>query len=321
MTWQGVPFFVKDAEHAAEVMRTVGYLAGGAGDGIVLPTDCKVTASAIPDLNVNIAPGAVVALNRFAGGNAQSYIARNVGADVKALVAQGSGGVRYDLIAVVIQDPQYAGQPAPASVPNGPYVITKVYSNVPSTTRTLAEIDPNQTGVALALVKFDASDGTVNPADITDLRQMAMPRQLTEQKMQQSAATTNLPAAAAVHPLNATYPIYVPLWATKVQLMSIVSGIQLVDSGSGAGALVANAQVRLGTLMSNSTSFQMDAVAASKPQTTTVVCADEVDVPLAMRGTTQNLQSWMYGTVSGAVARSTVYTTAILSATFKEKVA
>lgn len=321
MTWQGVPWFVKDASHPSEVERTLAYIAGSGGDGVVLPTDCKVTASAIPDGNVNVAPGAVVALNRFSGGNAQAYVARNVGSDVKALTPQGSGGGRWDLVAVIIEDPQYAGQPAPPSVPNGPYVRTAVYQNVPSTTTKLSEVAPNQTGVALALVKFDASDGTITAADITDLRELANPRTFTQKKVLNGVTGANLAGSLTVAPTGASFPVKVPAWARRAVIEARWSGLKYTDTSSGAGSASGLARVSLGTVNSGTTQWAEDATASNKPVTGSVLVADDVDVS-ALAGTTQNLQALLSKTGgSGMTAAWTAYTTVVAEVTFYETVA
>lgn len=319
MVWQGVPWFVKDAQHASEVARSLAFIASSGGDGIVSPTDLKVTASAIPDLNVNVAPGAMVALNRFAGGNAQAYVARNVGNDAKALVAQGSSGVRYDLVAAIVEDPQYAGQPAPPSVPAGPYVRTAIYSNVPAATKTLAEVAPNQTGIALALVKFDASDGTINPADITDLRQMANPKEKTYKRILNGVATAAFPGALGVFPAGASWAIPVPIWAKRAVMEARWSGLKYTDTGAGAGNASGTARVAIGAVQSSSTQWAEDASGSNKPVTGTVMVAEDVDVS-ALAGTTQNLQALLAKT-GGAnmTAQNTVYTTVVAEITFYEQ--
>lgn len=323
MTWQGVPWFVKDASHPAEVQRALAYIAGNGTEGVVNGTDCKVTASAIPDLNVNVQPGTVIALNKFAGGSSQAYIARNVGADVKLLTAQGSGGVRYDLVALVVEDPQYAGQPAPANVANGPYVRTAVYQNVPATTRTLEEVAPNQTGVALALVKFDASDGTINPADITDLRELAAPKMRVVKKAINSvAAITNLPVTKNVAPTDATLAnVRIPKWANRVILECVWSGVQHVDAGSGAGASSGSAAVRLGTLETQPTVWSADSAGVSAPVSATYLAAEDVAIPDALKGTLQTLSALLWKTAgTGLTSRTHSYTAVVLTATFYEVV-
>lgn len=323
MSWEGVPWMIGGgAEHSAEVGRLLAYAAAGAGEGVVGPADCKVVPSGVPDGNIHIQPGAVAVLNQFAGGGQQAYLVRNVGDEVKAMTPQGSSGPRYDLVAVIIEDPQYPGQPVPASVPDGPYAKTVVYENVPATTKSLAEVDAAQAGYALARVKFDASDGTVNAADITDLREMVAPRTRVIKKVLSGSATVALPAGAyGAAPPAASFAVPIPSWAKKVLLECIWGNILFTDTGSGVGYSQGGAMVSLGTIDSEITSWQADASGVSKPVTQTIMAAGDKDVPLALRGTTQNLVAkFNRGATSGMTANTTTYTTVVATATFYETV-
>jgi hypothetical protein len=317
MAWEGVPWMVSGGNHSAEVGRLLAYAATGGEEGVIGPTDCKVVASAIPDGNIHIQPGAVACLNRFPGGASQSYMVRNVGDEVKALTPQGSAGIRYDLIAIVVEDPQYPGQPAPVSVPNGPYTKTKVYENVPANTTTLAQVAPNQTGYALARVKFDASDGTVNTADITDLRDLLIPRVQTVKKVLNAATTDSIPGSMDVAPPGASWAVYIPKWASKVQLEARWAGLKFTDTSSGAGYAGGYARVSLGTLESATTQWIADATASNKPVTQAVIVGDTLDVTEVLRGTTQNLQAKLHkSSGAGMTAQTTPYTTVVAEATF-----
>lgn len=319
MAWEGVPWMVAGGNHSAEVGRLLAYAATAGAEGVVGPGDCKVVASAIPDGNIHINPGAIGMLNRFPGGTAQSYMVRNVGDEVKALTPQGSSGVRYDLVAVIVEDPQYAGQPAPPSVPNGPYLRTVVYENVPNTTKALSEVDADQTGYALALVKFDASDGTVTTADITDLRELLAPRVQTVKKVLNSNATAAFPGALGAAPAAASWNVKIPSWASKVQLEARWSGLKYTDTSSGAGNASGTARVDLGTLQSQTTQWLEDATASNKPVTGTVIVGDELDVPAGLRGTIQALVAKLAKTGgAGMTAQTTPYTTVVVEATFYE---
>lgn len=320
MTWEGVPWMVDQAEHSAEVGRLLAYMSTGNGEGVIGASDCQVHASAIPDGNVHITPGGIAMLNRFSGGSSQAYISRNVGDEVKALTPQGSSGPRWDLVCVIVEDPEYPGQPAPVSVPNGPYVRTAVYENVPSTTTALSQVDADQTGYALALVKFDASDGTVNTADITDLRQLLIQRTKTEKRaVNSTAGNVNLPGALAVAPPEASWSIPVPIWANQVILEAVWSGVQMLDTGTGAGSASGTARVDLGTVITQVTGWSEDATAVNKPVTATIAVADTKTIPDVMKGTTQNLIAKLAKTAgTGMTARTTSWTTVIVTATFLE---
>lgn len=321
MTWEGVPWMIGGgAEHPDEVGRLLAYAAVGGSEGVIGPSDCKVVPSGVPDGNIHIQPGGVAILNRFAGGGQQSYLARNISDEVKAMTPQGSSGARYDLVCVIIEDPQYPGQPAPASVPNGPYLKTKVYENVPAATKSIAEVAPNQSGYALARVKFDASDGTVNAADITDLRAMVQARRLTVKKIFSPPGTNALPNAVwATSPPGATWNVDIPSWATRVILEAQWSGVQFVDSGSGVGYAGGYARATLDTLTTDPTIWQADASGASKPVSQSMFSASDLAIPSAMRGTTKAMTAQLERTsLSGMVAQTTAATTVMVTATFYE---
>lgn len=322
MTWEGVPWFVDGGEHGPEVARVLAYAAMGGREGVVGATDLKVIASAIPDGNVHIAPGAAGVLNRFGGGSSQGYIVRNVGDEVEALTPQGSSGVRYDLVALVVQDPQYSGQPAPASVPDGPYVVTKVYPDVPSTTTTLAEVAPDQTGLALARVKFDVSDGTITTDDIFDLRHLLFSRSQTVEKIVSITSGTNNVSTSglAVFPPGASWNTEVPPWATHVNLSAVWSGVDGLDSGSDGGTALGSCDVELGALATDTARWQVNATGPGK-RTTSTHQAAEGDLDCAsIAGTIQTLRAQLTQSGgSGMTVRAVNGTTCVVRATFLEK--
>lgn len=319
MTLIGVPWFVDGADHGPEVARLLAYLSIGGNDGVVQPGDFKVTASPIPDGNIHIAPGAMGYQSRYAGADSEGYLVMNDGDQAKALDPQGSGGVRYDLICIITQDPHFPAQPAPASVPDGPYNIVKVYKNVAATTEFIEEVDANQSGYAIARVKFDASDGTVVPADITDLRQLVVARQKIETRIANGSGNVNLPAVAAVAPPEASWNVKIPKWATRVILEGYVSGLYLTDTSAGGGSAQGAVRVGIGAVFSNDSQWRADANAANKPITQSGVCGGEFAIPEAMRGTTVALtgQAWRTSLI-GMTAMTTTTTAFVVKATFFE---
>lgn len=320
MSWEGVPWMVAGGFHSAEVGRLLAYAATGGGEGVVSPGDCKVTASAIPDGNIHIAPGGVGVLNRFPGGAAQAYLVRNVGDEVEALTPQGSSGVRYDLVAMIVEDPQYAGQPAPPSVPDGPYVRTAIYTNVPAGTTKLSEVDPDQTGYALARVKFDASDGTVSAADITDLRRVLAPRVKVEKKILNVGAGATTLGADAVIPPGAAWSIDIPEWATDVLLEANWSGLRATDTGADGGTASGNGRVTLGSIATANSLWSENAVGPGKTTRVGHMAADDKPVPSGLRGTSQTLEARMSKTAgSGMNVKSDSGSTVVVTATFYEK--
>jgi hypothetical protein len=302
MVWEGVPWMVDGGEHSAEVGRLLAYIASGSGEGIVSPTDCAVVASAIPDGNVHVNTGGVVMLNRFPGGGTQSYVARNVGDSVVALTPQGSGGGRTDLVAVIVEDPQYPGQPDPVSVADGPYVRLKVYEDVDPATRFLYEVDPDQTGYALALVTFNASDGTITQGEILDLRRLVVPRTQTFKRMYNEvnqaadgAGAYALGVNPQVFPIGAEWDVEVPEWATKMQLTATLGNLRVMDPTWGPASAATFSWgvvwIQLGDVGTETAEFTEgfnNFSGSYVTDSTSWFVADELDVPDEMRGTKQH---------------------------------
>lgn len=236
MPLDSVPWFVGGgALHSPEVARTLAYAATNGKQGVVSPTDLKVTATAIPGGTVQVAVGAAVILNRNPTGANQSYIARMNTADTVAVAATSSSGGRSDLIVIQIEDPYVSGEPwqDPADPTVGPYVFTRVISNVPAGTTDLSKVSgySGRSAVALARIDIPASTGTITNAMITDLRRIANPR-----SERQIISTTPTDYTATLDknvwrafPNKALTGIYVPEWATHAVIraesaMKYISG-------------------------------------------------------------------------------------------------
>lgn len=256
MALDPVPWMVTGGEHSAEVGRMLAYIACGGSEGVVATGDFKVRASDVPDGNIHVQPGAVAVLNRFPGGGQQAYVIRNASDTVVATSPQGSSGVRYDLVCVIVEDPEYPGQPDPVDIASGPYVRVVIYTDVAEGTRQLAEIDPDQSGYALALVKFDISDGTVTSADITDLRELLNPKSSIAtdyEALTYSDASCDAIALNDPVPVAGVIDIDIPTWCNRIQFTIVVTNLVLgdIDTASvtpaGVGGLTAN----LGALASS----------------------------------------------------------------------
>lgn len=301
MVWEGVPWMIDEAEHGAEVGRLLAYLASGKNEGIAAPADLAVVASAIPDGKVHIQSGAASVLNRFPGGGQQSYAVRNEGDEEVALAPQGSSGVRYDLVAVVVEDPQYAGQPEPVDIANGPYVRSRVYQNVPAETTHLWEVDPDQSGYALALIKFNPSDGTVEQSEIKDLRRLLNPRTTTYKRMynvtDQAADGTGvyaLTSVQSVFPAGASFVVPIPEWANKMQLNCRVSNLRVLDTSPGVDTSFSfgYARFHFAGVYSDITEWTQGFNSSGQAYAATTMAyeiADEMDVPEDWPGTNRAL--------------------------------
>lgn len=225
MPFDPVPFFVGGgAVHSPEVARTLAYAATGGAQGVVTPGDLKVTATAVPGSTVQVAPGAVVIVNRAAAQTNQSYVARVSTADSVAVSPTNSSGGRTDLIVAQIEDPWLSGEPwqDPANPAVGPYVFTRVIPNVPVGTTRLQDVSgyEGRTAVTLARVTIPANTATITNAMITDLRSLARPR--SERQIVAGTptdATVTLSTGAWLpFPTTPITGIVIPSWATHAAI-------------------------------------------------------------------------------------------------------
>ncbi|WAB10793.1 minor tail protein [Arthrobacter phage Tuck] len=300
MSWDSVPWFVGGgAEHSPEVARLLAYAAVGGAEGLVTPDDLKVSPLAVPGGGVQIAPGAALIRNRAAGGSEQTYVARNPVTDTVTIAATGSGSGRTDLIVAQIEDPFMAGEPwqDPVDPKVGPYVYTRVISNVPSGTKRLQDV-PGYSGrsaITLARVTLPASTGTVTAGMITDLRKLARPR--TERRMTTvfpSGARTagnKLPTSSyAPWPLTSAQrpAVDVPTWATRIDIAVHMSGILFMKGGSTVDSVAGIRTVFGTTTPAENGILIQDVEDADGRYTYTLVGTHAI--PASMRGTTQYIE-------------------------------
>lgn len=296
MTWDGVPWAVGGgAVMPVEAMRLIPYLIAGSREGVAGAGDAAVLQLGTPGGQVRVMPGAVAALNRGADpvtGGGQAYLARNPTEDAVAIAPTAAGVTRYDLIAVVIKDPQYAGQPAPASVQNGPYVSTVVYQNVAASTRSLQQVAPGQTGLALALVTMPPATTTVSQSQITDLRQLVNPRvQQVTKILDVTGSPVNLTSATLVaFPSAASWSVDIPSWAQSAHFEGHVANLRVSNDATAAGDWGGGARMALGSIVTSQVSIRPPIPGASSTDNFGYVAGGEVAVPADHRGTTKTLQ-------------------------------
>lgn len=250
-----VPWFIGGgAQHSAEVTRLLAFAATGGAEGIVTTDSCKVQALSTPGTSVRIAPGAVVMLNRSTGGGQQSYIGRVATETDLAVPATSSGGGRSDLVVLRVRDPQYPPNPAPASVPNGPYFEPFLVTNVAASTTSAAGLNLDYPAVALARLDIPVSTATILPAHVIDVRSMAVPKQWTERRATTLGGGQGLTSDTFVDWPGHAPVIAVPVWATQALVTHrLVSVSQLTDIAEGSLRLV------FGGLTGSSVSYDFEA--------------------------------------------------------------
>lgn len=172
------------ANQSAEVARAVPYIATGATEGITEPEDLRVEALPVPGAMIRVLPGACTIRSRSENGDRQSYIGLSLQELDVPVAATGSSGGRSDLVVIRVEDPFVKGEPwqEPADPENATYIFPRVIPNVPAGTTRLQDVPghADETAITLARIDIPASTATITWELITDLRQVAQPKQKDE---------------------------------------------------------------------------------------------------------------------------------------------
>ncbi|MFJ4988732.1 hypothetical protein ACIP9H_33650 [Streptomyces sp. NPDC088732] len=242
MAWDGVPWFVESTAASEETLRLVVEAAAGGGEGIIGPADLLVTALDVPGTSVEVGIGAMVARKR-GGAVGQAYAARMPTPETVDIAATGADGPRSDLIIARVEDP-FGGEnwPQPEDPTVGPYVFTRVLTDVPPGTRSVQDVLPGSTAVTLARVDVPASTSIITPVMVTDLRQIAAPRTQTSRRYLHSAWATPDDVGPVVDvwedfPLGARWQERIPEWATHVEVHADLTGLLHPDTTEARGTL------------------------------------------------------------------------------------
>ncbi|MEU7609557.1 hypothetical protein [Micromonospora sp. NPDC049204] len=285
-----VPWFVGGgAQHSPEVARQLAYAAFRGNEGVLGSGDLLVRPLSVPGAGVRVLPGACAINNRAAGGEYQAYSGRVTSQEVVAVSPTGSGSGRSDLIVMRVEDPFMPGEPwqDPEDEAIGPYLFARRIAGVPSGTRTVAELGLGYSAIALARIDLGPSTGTVT--SVVDLRRVANPRR--ERRVLVSSPLL-FPESDDVTSLSEyidwpdvhVQPVDIPLWATQAKVVTHVGGALVVHDKTD-GFL----RNRLGTQLGQGTVFDTNAAVPSDGVDRTLLTADEMTIPSAMRGTTQDI--------------------------------
>ena len=279
--WNPTPWMVDGARHSAAVGRLVAYASLNGSEGVVLPTDLKVTALGSPGAAVQIAPGGAIILNRYPGGVRETYVGLNPASHQVSIAATTSAGGRTDLIVARVEDPEFdTGITVPDPL-NYQYVYTEVIQGVSSAVMSAKELNLNYPAVALAKVTLPASTSAVTSGMITDLRKMALSREHREVFMSTTGTSDRTGPFNEVEWFSYTPTVEVPEWATHVYVLATVSAYQSWENN-----IDGTAKNTIGSISGSSQVIDID---QSGPQRNTIGLNVGGTIPEAMRGTTQEL--------------------------------
>ena len=302
MALRPVPWAIGNgAENSVELARADSFVGSSGATGIVDPTDFKVVALPTPGAAVRVRKGTGVIRNTYPGTFGQSYVVQEQSNTDVPVAATGSSGAATKYVYVLITDSQYGGQ-APPSVENGPYNDYAVTTTLPS----------NQPYLLLARINQPASTATITNAMITDLREVANPKEKIVNRSR-PLNLTDVETLTQTNPIGERFPnsgggqnIDVPSWATR----AIIETEWLMINerpGNAYGAI----WVEYGPLNSggqdrqySTQRFRWNTQAGSDSARGIWKISDDVYIPAALRGTSQVFSMRGYLTyTSGAGAR------------------
>lgn len=241
MAFEPHPWFIglEGVEHSAEVARTLAWAATKGRSGIIKPTDLRVRAQAVPDDSVRIDPGGFVVESKYANASCQSYIERNPETTNLEVPATGSSGGATRYVVARITDPDYPGGGTIPTVPNdaaysAPYLVSSLSSS--------------RTEIVLAKITQPANTAAITNAMITDMREMANPREETIIAPRPLITSDNglVLNSMSAYPDGEWFPnagggdntgrydIFVPEWATHMQIRCEWLGV-IMQNNPGHG--------------------------------------------------------------------------------------
>lgn len=322
MAFESVPWMIGGgALHSAEVGRLLGYVAFNGNEGVIGVNDLRVFDLDVPGASVKVRPGACSILCRAPGQTYQAYAGRMTTQEVVPIGATG-GTARSDMIVARIEDPYLSGEPwdDPADPTVGPYIFTRVISDVPSTATTVTELGLGYSAIPLARIDIPASTGTITQEMITDLRWLANPRQETVIFHKNSTSNDLLEYTTGEYERfpNGVYEfVKVPDWATTAVLNGWVEGIRQTKIGTG------NLRIAFaGTgVASQATQVNEDKWVSGTYDRRTYNVGGEVVIPESLRGTTVVAEMQGRATTSGSnqFLSTDDYSSGLISITWQGK--
>ncbi|MDX3749624.1 hypothetical protein [Streptomyces sp. AK08-02] len=281
MTLINPPLLTHGGTHAARAFRMMIRDLARGSQGVTEGNDLKVSQLATPGAGVRVGDGSAVV--RGAAWGQGSYTQYNVG-DATVPIAPTGASARSDLLVLRVEDPEYEGTRDPENDEIGYF---HVVSNVSATTTA---VPSGMTAVALARLDIPANTSVITTAMISSLRSIANPRR--DRRLH-----TAFPGSLSrmvyqdnkwhTWPGPATWRIAVPSWAVTAKLVTTFAGLRM-DSAD----VYARMQQVFGTVQGQDTAIDDDQ--GNNVRRSTIVLADSLTIPAALRGTTQTLYVQTY---------------------------
>ena len=332
MTWVNTPWALDGALIPSSLARLGQYVATGGAEGIAQLSDLKVVPLDTPGNGIKIYSGGAAVLNRYQGETPdQSYMVYTATGEILGAgqMPASSGSARSHLVCVVVGDPEFTSVGHPFMLATDPpagtentfqYVRTVIIQNVPSNTTSFDQLNLNYPGYALARLDVPASTTTITSGMIVDLREMAAPRNKTEQWHVSASVADPLSVAVAntyeYWPDNSRKLIPIPKWASYCYITGFIEGFRIV-------ADVAAAKMRIGSLsngLATPASAFDDKFVAGGADRRSINMGGLIYIPSSLRGTSQNfeIQATVTNTSQNNKLNTDTWTTCMCQLRFAE---
>lgn len=271
----------------------------GSGSGVIRPGDLKITQMDVPGAGVKVAAGDALVQSRAPGAERETYgvplsSSQNYlgdgGAGIPGTGSSVPSGGRRDMVFLEILDPGLPTFYTPeVDWPSGQSVKVSIIQNVPATARSIADVPAlaNITGYALALITYPASTSTITNAMILDLRTVQSPLSIRQPDLVTFGGTVALPGTTEVVWPAASQQVRIHERANELTVMARILGMLVTVNSVGV-----EFRLRLGNtgsfIYSDTTGLTTDTASGGTERVDKVVPM-RVQIPAAMRGTTQPL--------------------------------
>lgn len=329
MTMTSSPWAIDGARAPSSLARVSQYIATGSAEGVVGPSDLKVTALDVPGAGVKIAPGAGITLNRYQSQINEAYTFTNTG-DGETLDATdmpvASASARSHLVCVTIGDPEFNqdGHPwMPSTLAAGTeadfqYVRPFVIANVAAGTKRFSDLGRKYPALALARIDVPANTSTITPSMIFDLRDLARPRNWEEIFTADAASDNALNGAGAVvgawegWPNTANFLVDVPTWASVAKVFGYVEGAKITKAGQ--------ARLRIGFSDGGAATVTNIDEAATGVDRRGYNVGGKIDVPTTYKGTQRRIriEGTPLNTASKSMLTTDTFTGSMIRIRFEE---
>lgn len=255
----------------AAYLRRDTYGTYGDKSGVIKANDFKVTALSTPGQGIRIESGVGAVINDYLNDPDETYIVSNPS---QYTVPSGdmpasNASARSFIVAIVVGDPDFSQTGHPFMGADDPpdgeeetfEYVRPVLIQVAGTSTTTLSVD--YPALVLARIDIPSSTTTITNGMITDLRQLARPRQSQEIFVSPAGtwdSSTNLvriPSGGSF--ANWTFSKYaptvdIPTWAKRAILVASINGVRLTDSSVNVSG---NVRTQLGAVSGPAIAFDI----------------------------------------------------------------